>query len=67
MKTLKKEWDEIMNTVWDMKVEIKSLKKVQIEINLKIKKLGSQIKVSDVITALEVVGPRRTEPINKVE
>jgi hypothetical protein len=36
-----------METVQDMNVEIESLKETQIEINLKMKNLGSQTKTSE--------------------
>lgn len=54
MKT-NKQWNEVKNTVQDMKVNIKSLKKAKTEVKLELKNLGSQIK------ALEVSLTNRTQ------
>lgn len=50
-----KQWNEVKNTVQDMKVNIKSLKKTQTEVKLELNNLRSQTK------ALEVSLTNRTQ------
>ena len=45
---MSKQWKERNKTVQDLKVEIDSIKKTQIEGNLKMKNLGTQVENSEV-------------------
>lgn len=47
MKSVKQR-EEIIKTVQDMKVDIESLKKTQVEIELETESLGSQTKTSEI-------------------